>query len=157
MTKRPSSVELLEATLADRLALAIVGHGPSAGATLAVRIGVRKATVLRALRTNPRFEQVGRGRGSRWRLAGNREDPYWEPLGTDSSGREGIDSSGREGSGIGPSVLVRLDAIEARLAALEQRAVEGPRRSHPAASTSPGERRPPPDGPLELDSEASTT
>lgn len=148
-TDRPPSVEQ-EATLADRLALAIVEHGPSAGSTLAARIGVRKATVLRELRTNPRFEQLGRGRGSSWRLAGNRMDPAWEPLGTDSSGRAGS-------AQIGPNVLARLDAIEARLAALEQRAVEDPRSSHPAESTVSGEDRPPPDGRFELDSEASTT
>ena len=113
-------------------------------------VAAQKAAVLAELKANPIFEQTGRARGSRWRLAGNHVQPPWEPLGTDSSGRAGS-------AQIGPNVLARLDAIEARLAALEQRAVEDPRSSHPAESTVSGEDRPPPDGRCELDSEASTT
>jgi hypothetical protein len=71
--------------LADLLELAIVTHGPSSGSALAAKVVARKAAVLEELRTNPRFECLGRGRGSRWRLAvGNRIDEIEEPLGTDS-------------------------------------------------------------------------
>jgi hypothetical protein len=71
--------------LADRLALAIVEHGPSSGSRLAGRVAANKAAVLLELRTNPMFESTGRGRGSSWRLAGNRLRPPWEPIGTDST------------------------------------------------------------------------
>jgi hypothetical protein len=55
--------------LADLLALAIVEHGPASGSELARCVHVWKATVLAELRASPRFELLGRGRGSRWRLA----------------------------------------------------------------------------------------
>jgi hypothetical protein len=38
---------------------------------LARRVKGRWSDVLRTLRTDPRFGQVGKGKGSRWRLAGN--------------------------------------------------------------------------------------
>ena len=104
MTERP---------LADRLALAILEHGPTCGSRLAVVVGARKDDVLRELRTNPRFENLGRNRGSRWRLAaGNRYDPPWEPLGTVPSGESELD------------VTERLAAVERRLAEVETRLAE---------------------------------
>jgi hypothetical protein len=71
------------AQLADRLALAIVEHGPSAATALANRVAARKADVLAELKAKPMFVHEGRGRGSKWRLDGNRCDPLREPLGTD--------------------------------------------------------------------------
>jgi hypothetical protein len=101
-----------QSLLADRIALAIVERGPSPGSTLATVVAARKATVLRELRTNPRFEQLGYGRGSRWRLAGNRYDPGREPLGPNPNEVPG------------EVVADRLAAVERRLAELEQRFAE---------------------------------
>jgi hypothetical protein len=98
--------------LADVLALAIMTHGPSPGSKLARCVGARKQAVLDELRANPLFEQIGRGRGSRWRLAGNRIDPTWEPLGTEVGGGPGQDAPDR------------LDALERRVAALERQRAE---------------------------------
>jgi hypothetical protein len=94
--------------LADRIALAIVEHGPLPGSTLATLVAVRKATVLDELHTNPRFVQLGRRCGSRWRLAaGNHYDPGREPLGPNL------------GDGSTYDMAERLDALERRVVELE--------------------------------------
>jgi hypothetical protein len=99
--------------LADMLALAIVAHGPSSGSDLSAKVRVRKQTVLRELRTNPRFESVGRGRGSKWRLAGNREWPPVEPVGTDPTMGVGVD--------VLSELRDHLERLEHRVAAVEHR------------------------------------
>jgi hypothetical protein len=89
--------------LADRLALAIVEHGPASAVELARRLRARRASVIAELDANPLFEHLGSGRGSRWRIAaqipveghGNR----WEQ-------KEAAD---------------RIDDMAERLAALERR------------------------------------
>jgi hypothetical protein len=96
--------------LADELALAIVADGPRSGSSLSIAIGARKGTVLDELKSNPRFECLGRGRGARWRLAGNRNDPRGEPMGTDSVGRLAEDA-----------IADRLARVERRPAAIEHR------------------------------------
>lgn len=108
MSGRPSAAELL----ADRLALAIVECGPASGTRLAVLVAAQKAAVLGELKANPMFEQTGRARGSRWRLAGNHVQPPWEPLGTDP--RAGLVSE------VTPAefdlLKRRVDELERRLA-----------------------------------------
>jgi hypothetical protein len=83
---------------------------------LAVGLAVRKTTVLRELRGNPRFEQLGHGRGSSWRLAGNRYEPPWEPQGPN------------HGDGSGKDIADRLAAVDERLTAVERRlaSIEAP-------------------------------
>jgi hypothetical protein len=96
------------------IALAIVTDGPTAGSTLALRVHAQKAAVLAELRGNPRFEQIGQGRGSRWRIAAREpQRAPWEPLGTDSS------VEARET--LGTTVVDRLDDLEQRVAELERR------------------------------------
>lgn len=56
----------------------------------------------------PPFECLGRGRGSRWRLAGNRNDASGEPMGTDPSRCEG------------ETLADRLAEVERRLAEVER-------------------------------------
>jgi hypothetical protein len=102
--------------LADLLALAILDHGPSPGSRLALKVQARKAAVLAELRRNPRFEQIGRGRGSRWRLALG----AWEPLGTDPRAEARED--------VRPDVDERLADLECRVAELERRVAEVPTR-----------------------------
>jgi len=63
--------------LADRVALAIVEHGPTSCELLARLVEARTSDVRAALRADPRFERVGTGRGSRWRLS----LPAWDGLG----------------------------------------------------------------------------
>lgn len=94
--------------LADRLALAILEHGPDSGSTLARRVAARKAAVIAELETNPRFERLGRGRGSRWRLVGSRIEGAWEPMGTEKSVEPDESLAGR------------LYELERRLEALER-------------------------------------
>ena len=102
--------------LGDLLALAILEHGPDSGSTLARMVHARKQAVLDELRSNPRFERLGRGRGSRWRLAAR----PWEPMGTEDRARPGLHD---------PLALSgRLDALERRLVELEGHVVEGDRR-----------------------------
>jgi hypothetical protein len=79
VTERPTS------TLADRLALAIIEHGPLPGDRLALNVGARKADVLYELKSNPMFEHSGGGRWSRWRLAPSPSP--WEQQGTVLSAR----------------------------------------------------------------------
>jgi hypothetical protein len=99
--------------LGDLLALAILEHGPDSGSALARTVNTRKQAVLDELRTSSRFEQLGRGRGSRWRLAAM----PWEPMGTQDGERQGIDD---------PLALKdRLGTLEHRIAELESHAVEG--------------------------------
>ena len=99
--------------------LAIVTHGPSPGSRLALKVQARKAAVLAELRRNPRFERIGRGRGSCWRLAsGNRIEPTWEPLGTDPS--VGVRQT------LASAVDERLDDLERRVAELERQVAEVP-------------------------------
>ena len=98
--------------LADRIALAILEHGPSPGSDLALRVQARKATVLAELRSNRMFEQFGHRRGSRWRLAGNRYEPAQEPLGPNHGDHPTSD------------LADRMDALERRLDAIERQIVE---------------------------------
>jgi hypothetical protein len=100
--------------LADRIALAILEHGPSAGSALALLVGARKATVLEALRTNRMFERVGNGPGSRWRVAREPIQGAWEPIGRDHWDESGSDD--------GLDVAERLRALERRVAQLEREA-----------------------------------
>lgn len=98
---------------ADLLALAILEHGPASGSELARRVKVRKRTVLDELRTSPRFERIGSGPGSRWRLASQRSAlAPWEPMGTGSYAQD-EESVGQNGSD-------RLAALERRVAELER-------------------------------------
>lgn len=53
-------------TLADLLESAILSHGPLSCGTLAVAVRKRKATVLEALRCDPRFVRTGKTKASRW-------------------------------------------------------------------------------------------
>lgn len=107
MTGRPQ-----RSTLADELAAAIVAGGPAPGSQLAGVVGARKATVLRALREARRFERVGRGPSSAWRLAGT----GWEPI----HGDESVDRDRY----VARAVLDAFATIEARLAAIERRLAE---------------------------------
>jgi hypothetical protein len=53
------------------------------GRALANKVQRRRAAVLAALRSDPRFEHTGRNRGSRWRLATRAPlSGALEPLGT---------------------------------------------------------------------------
>jgi hypothetical protein len=77
--------------LGDALAAVIAERGPSSGSDLASRVGARKATVLRELGDDPRFERVGRGPASRWDVtAQHRAEGRWEPMGTDASTRRRV-------------------------------------------------------------------
>ena len=68
----------------DRLALAIIEHGPASASQLATRLAVRKADVLHELNARPLFENLGNGRGSSWRIAAHGVSRgLWEPKGTD--------------------------------------------------------------------------
>jgi hypothetical protein len=99
-----------QSTRADRLARAILEEGPASGAHLAVAVGARKATVLCELRlATARFERVGRGRASLWRLAGTGSEPL-----------HGHGSPVADHGEVG-AVLERLAALERRLAVVEQR------------------------------------
>ena len=94
--------------LGDLLALAILEHGPDSGSALARMVHARKQAVLDELRGNRRFERLGRGRGSRWRLAAR----PWEPMGTEDRAHAGIDDP--------PALVERLGVIERRLVELER-------------------------------------
>ena len=59
-------------TLADALERAIAEHGAAPAASLARELRRRYADVLAALDGDPRFEHVGRRKGSRWSLAPSR-------------------------------------------------------------------------------------
>jgi hypothetical protein len=67
--------------LADRVAAALVEHGPSPGSALARIVRVRRASVMDVLHTDPRFVQVGRRRRSVWWLADEPGDSG-KPLGS---------------------------------------------------------------------------
>lgn len=97
--------------LADRLALALIEHGPTSATHLAPAVKARKADVLRELRASARFERRGNGRGTRWRLSPLGTE--WDPKGTDNPPGLGIPHA--EG------FAVRLAALERRLDALERR------------------------------------
>jgi len=86
------------------LELALLRDGPTSGARLAVRVGARKANVLRELRTNPRFDRSGAGRYSTWRLAGTGQEP----------------THGNASAQLIHLVLRRLEALESRVDALAQ-------------------------------------
>ncbi len=94
--------------LGDLLALSVLEHGPDSGTALARVVHARKQAVLEELRTNPRFERLGRGRGSRWGLAAR----AWEPMGTEDRTHPGIDG-----------LRARIDALELRVAELERQVV----------------------------------
>jgi hypothetical protein len=97
--------------LADRLALALLEHGPLPCERLARTIEARTADVRRELRADSRFEHAGAGRGSRWRLV-------LPPSGS----RDGLGRNLSPGSGSddGPTTAARLDALERRVAELER-------------------------------------
>jgi hypothetical protein len=110
--------ERLPELLAGRLALAILEHGPLSGSALSIRVAARKDAVLRELRSNPMFECLGRARGSRWSLAGNRVDPSREPQGTDPV-PQGTDPGAESTEDLGRRLLAlerRIDEFERRLA-----------------------------------------
>jgi hypothetical protein len=100
-------------TLADRLALALVEHGPESGSRLARHVHVRKRDVLAELRTSPRFVQVGRGRNATWRPEG------WDPRGTGQEPQR-TRSEPRPGKAAGAGERERLEALERRVARLER-------------------------------------
>ena len=99
--------------LGDLLALAILEHGPDPASKLALRVKARGASVALELRTNPRFERVGNGRGTRWRLS----QGSWEDLGREDRANPGRDD-----------LAESLDALTRRVAELERHIVEGDRR-----------------------------
>jgi hypothetical protein len=109
VTSRPARAQLL----ADRLALAILEHGPTAGAKLARLVATRDAEVRRVLERDPRFVRVGAGRGSRWHLTLPGPLALWDEMGRDSrAGSRSEDAvNGTE----------RLGALERRLAEVERR------------------------------------
>jgi hypothetical protein len=82
--------------LAADLARALADEGPCSGSDLARRVGARKAAVLRELRLNERFVQVGQGPHSTWNLlnadvllgASNRRGTGWEPTGGDATAEQ---------------------------------------------------------------------
>jgi hypothetical protein len=94
------------------LALAILEHGPSSGSALARHVVARKGAVLDVLVSDPRFEQLSAGRGSRWRLRMPRSG-VWEPQGTVSKAHLDIDA-----------IPERLAALERRVARLERLGAE---------------------------------
>jgi hypothetical protein len=55
-------------TLADLIERLLLELGPLSGCDIARELGRRKGDVLRELNENPRFERVGVGRGTLWRL-----------------------------------------------------------------------------------------
>lgn len=122
MNKRSTAV------LAERLALAIVTHGPSSGSDLARKVGAIKAAALHVLRTNSIFARVGHGRASKYGLAvpAGRS----EPLGTDAeplSGRAGHNPDSHLTDDLRETLAafsMRLDAIE-RLLGLEPARTNG--------------------------------
>jgi excisionase family DNA binding protein len=74
--------------LAERLVVALLGHGPLSGVRPSTPVGARKAAVLTELNANRTFEHVGCGPGSQWRLHGNRIEriePTREPQGTEAT------------------------------------------------------------------------
>jgi hypothetical protein len=99
--------------LTDRIALALLEHGPTSCEQLARIVEARTSDVRRALRDDPRFEHVGAGRGSRWRLALEPSEAVWDGLGRILS--EGSRSTD------GSAVEARLGELERRLDALERR------------------------------------
>jgi hypothetical protein len=98
--------------LADRLALAILAHGPLSANRLVPLVAVRREDVLAVLRDDPMFERTGVGRSSRWHYAGNREQAPWEPQGTEDRPGSVSDDGGE--------VAGRLRTLEARVAELER-------------------------------------
>lgn len=104
------------AQLADLLAHELLDE-PSSGIALAGRVGVRKATVLAELRTNPRFQRCGSGSLVLWSLAAA---SHREPNGN----RVGTAARARAGQALLPALVSRLETVEARLAALEARLAE---------------------------------
>jgi len=99
MTRRPD--------LPERLALALLAHGQLSGAWLSTLVAARKVRVPAELEANPMFERVGKGRGSLWRLDGNRMRPPWELQGTEDA------------AGSMSDVVERLVALEERVVRLE--------------------------------------
>jgi hypothetical protein len=95
--------------LADRLALAIVEHGPLPCERLARTVKSRTCDVRDPLRRDPRFEHRGAGRGSRWRLGLEPPERPWDGLGR-------ILSPERRSP-----VEARLDELDLRVAELERR------------------------------------
>jgi hypothetical protein len=78
--------------LADEIAAHLERAGPTAATELVRVLRRRRGSVFRVLRDDPRFEQTGGGRGSRWRLAS--QEPHEgtrEPMGTIPSADEGTD------------------------------------------------------------------
>lgn len=100
MTGRP------QLELADRLAVALIEHGPCPGEQLARIVRARRTAVVAALTGDERFVRVGRGRGTRWTLALAR----WDGMGRED----------RPGSGE-PVTRAEFDALRRRVARLEQR------------------------------------
>jgi hypothetical protein len=94
--------------LGDRIALAIVGHGPLSCERLARVVTARTVDVRSALRSDPRFARTGAGPGTRWTVALRSRD-----------GRGRVDP-GVSDSDDAVAVRTRLDAIERRLAKLER-------------------------------------
>lgn len=105
----------LRSMLADRVALAIVEHGPLACERLARIVGRRTSDVRDALRRDSRFERAGGGRGSRWQLALDAPVETRDGLGRIlSAGVRVTDES---------TVEARLEVIERRLDVLEKQLV----------------------------------
>jgi hypothetical protein len=100
------------ADLAERCAAMLAERGAMSGTELAGLVGARKAVVLDVLRSAPRFERVGRGPSSAWRLTGT----GWEPM-------HGDGSVGRDHD-VALAVLDRLGALERELAEVKQRLAE---------------------------------
>lgn len=101
MTGRPD--------LADRLALALVEHGPVSGRQVARIVAARWAVVFAVLRDDPRFVQTGGGRYATWNLSGNARATL-----------QG-DASDRVMETLALHVLDRLDALERAVAELDHR------------------------------------
>jgi hypothetical protein len=91
--------------LAAALAHLLAATGPCSASQLARRLGTRKADVLHELHERATFACVGRGRYTRWQLAGTER----EPLQADASTQLTLE------------LARRLEAAEERLDALERR------------------------------------
>jgi hypothetical protein len=97
--------------LADRLALAIVEHGPLGCGPLARVVRARDVDVRRELHADSRFVHAGAGRGSRWWLV--------LPAVSARDGKGRVPGAGL-GSDDGLSLRERVAALERRVAELER-------------------------------------
>jgi hypothetical protein len=61
--------------LADAIAAVLEQGGPTSANAIALNVRARRKVLLEVLRDAPRFERLGRGRRTVWRLAGTGREP----------------------------------------------------------------------------------